>query len=731
MSRDGMRGTPDHGVVTSLSGMTAAIPRTPRAATRLVDAAVAVGVLVVAGALATSLVLHVANAGNPLAPGVTDWWVMPVVGGVAFGGAGLWLARVRPRLPIGWLLAAVGAVLATSSAALEYGVHVLGRGGAGLLPVAAFWFANWAWSTALVTVGTVVPLLLPEGWLPSRRWRPALALAVLAVVLVTVAWALTPYGSWSAALRQAGVVNPVGADWTTSPAAGIVQLVVALAAVATSLASLVVRWRMATPEGRQQLKWLGLGAVAGLLLFFLGLAAGPLVTALALVPLPAACLVAALRHGLWDVDVVISRSLVYAALMAAVLALYAGVVALLGGVLGATTGAPVVAAAVVAVLALPLHRRLAELVNRLVHGEPEEPFALLRRLGDRLAAAQDDETLAEQVLPDVVAVLARAMRLSYVAVQLADGTEVARGRRPAEVAQLPLVYAGADVGRLVVAARQDGPRGSAGGMSGGAMSGGAMSAGRTSGGARRDAAVLAALAEQAAVAVHTVVLARDVRRSRELAVSAREEERRRLYRDLHDGLGPALAALALQVETARDLVAVDADRAGRLLGQVGAHLKDTVGEVRTVVHGLRPPALEDLGLDDALRELAARFGGTLSIDTTLDVSGDSGTELPAAVEVAAYSITGEALTNVARHARAQAASVRLQREAGWLVVTVTDDGCGIPADARPGLGLVSMRRRAEELGGTLEVAARGAGQSVVGPGARGTVVTARLPLDVR
>jgi signal transduction histidine kinase len=421
------------------------------------------------------------------------------------------------------------------------------------------------------------------------------------------------------------------------------------------------------------------------------------------VPLPAACLVAALRHGLWDVDVVISRSLVYAALMAAVLALYAGVVALLGGVLGATTGAPVVAAAAVAVLALPLHSRLAELVNRLVHGEPEEPFAVLRRLGDRLAAAQDDETLAEQVLPDVVVVLARAMRLPYVALQLADGTEVARGRRPAEVAQLPLVYAGADVGRLVVAARPDGPTGSAGTV--------------------RDAPVLAALAEQAAVAVHTVVLARDLRRSRELAVSAREEERRRLYRDLHDGLGPALAALALQVETARDLVALDADRAGRLLGQVGAHLKDTVAEVRTVVHGLRPPALDDLGLGDALRELAGRFGGGM----TVDVSVDAGTELPAAVEVAAYSITGEALTNVARHARAHAASVRLRREAGWLVVTVTDDGCGIPADARPGVGLVSIRRRAEELGGTLEVAsAAGAG-----PAARGTAVTARLPLEVR
>ena len=276
---------------------------------------------------------------------------------------------------------------------------------------------------------------------------------------------------------------------------------------------------------------------------------------------------------------------------------------------------------------------------------------MLRRLGDRLAAAQDDATLAEQVLPDVVTVLARAMRLSYVAVQLGDGTEVARGRRPAD--------GGAAAARLRRSGRRPargrGPAAGRGGPRGRCPPGdcppgnvpGAMSAGAT-----RDAEVLAALAEQTAVAVHTVVLARDVRRSRELAVSAREEERRRLYRDLHDGLGPALAALALQVETARDLVGVDADRAGRLLGQVGAHLKDTVGEVRT--RRARAPATGAGG--PRPRRRPARTRGPLRRspfdrhDGRRD--GDSGTELPAAVEVAAYSITGEALTNVARHARA-------------------------------------------------------------------------------
>jgi signal transduction histidine kinase len=241
--------------------------------------------------------------------------------------------------------------------------------------------------------------------------------------------------------------------------------------------------------------------------------------------------------------------------------------------------------------------------------------------------------------------------------------------------------------------------------------------------------------------VHTVVLARDVRRSRELAVSAREEERRRLYRDLHDGLGPSLAALALQVESARDLVGEDADRARRLLDQVRGHLKETVAQVRTVVHGLRPPALDDLGLADALRELAGRFDGAMAVDVAVDPAvdpggapageqfGDDGGRLPAAVEVAAYAISAEALANAARHAGARRASVRLERRAGWLVVTVADDGCGVPVDARPGVGLVSMRRRAEELGGTLDVCSP-VHEDGAAAGTAGTVVTARLPLEV-
>jgi signal transduction histidine kinase len=304
------------------------------------------------------------------------------------------------------------------------------------------------------------------------------------------------------------------------------------------------------------------------------------------------------------------------------------------------------------------------------------------------------------VLPEVVDAVARGLRLPYVALLLADGTRVEHGVLPAGTAprteRLPLVYAGARVGELVFAPRPDGVR-------------------------ARDRRGLSDLATQAAVASHAVLLARDVRRSREAAVAAREEERRRLYRDLHDGLGPSLAALALQVEAARDLVRSDPERASGLLDRAHGGLNATVAEVRAVVHGLRPPALDDLGLPQALRELAGRFAdGHLDVRVDICVDGPPLPELPAEVEVAAYAVAAEGLANAARHARAGAVALRVDAGADAVVVRVTDDGTGVAPDAAPGLGIVSMRRRAEEVGGSFAMSP--------GPGSRGTVLEARLPL---
>jgi signal transduction histidine kinase len=229
--------------------------------------------------------------------------------------------------------------------------------------------------------------------------------------------------------------------------------------------------------------------------------------------------------------------------------------------------------------------------------------------------------------------------------------------------------------------------------------------------------VLDRLARQVAVAAHGVVLAHEVARSREHVVSVREEERRRLYRDLHDGLGPSLAALALTVETARDAVPDDPARATDLLDRTLPRLRGTIDDVRGVVNGLRPPALDDLGLAGAVRELATRFGGALDVRV---LAGEPGGGLAAATEVAAYRIVAEALANASRHAGASQVAVRLSREGAVLRVTVTDDGRGIGPDAREdGVGLASMRERAEEIGGGCELG--------VPPGG-GTEVRAWLPV---
>ena len=237
---------------------------------------------------------------------------------------------------------------------------------------------------------------------------------------------------------------------------------------------------------------------------------------------------------------------------------------------------------------------------------------------------------------------------------------------------------------------------------------------------RRTRARLDRLADQVGVAAHTVLLSHRVHASREEAVGAREEERRRLYRDLHDGLGPSLAALALNAEVARESLPADPDRAAALLDRVVPALNATVGEVRSVVHGLRPSALDDLGLAAALRELAASFAGPrLRVRTVLE---DDLTGLPAATEVATYRIAAEALHNASRHAGADEVVLRARREDGRVLVSVEDDGQRDASRPRP--------RRRHRLDDEPGRGARRPPRRLRGPGGRGTLVEAVLPAAI-
>jgi signal transduction histidine kinase len=366
-----------------------------------------------------------------------------------------------------------------------------------------------------------------------------------------------------------------------------------------------------------------------------------------------------------------------------------------------------VATGLVALLVQPLRQRLQQSVNRLLYGERDDPYHLLARLGQRL-----EETLApDETLPAIVETVARALKFPYVAIALPrdGGTVVAASHGtpvPAPLV-LPLIYRQELVGELMVAPRLGSDDFS-----------------------RADRRLFAELTRQAAVAVHAselttkaMRLAAELQHAHSRLVTLREEERRRLRRDLHDGLGPVLASVTLQAENARDLIQSDPAEAEAVLADITAQAQAAITGIRRVVYDLRPPALDDLGLLDAVRAHAGRLSGrdfSISVD-----SRDELPPLPAAVEVAAYHITQEALTNVVRHAHANTCTVRIRvtedEPGGALVVEVLDDGCGMQVDRRPGMGLPSIRSRAAELCGTCVVEAR-TGQE------RGTRVTATLPL---
>ena len=480
------------------------------------------------------------------------------------------------------------------------------------------------------------------------------------------------------------------------------------------LAAQVFRYRRAPPGvARQQTKWVVYGAACALGAFIVITIPGALDPAasepgsladlaagtgsgLAFLLIPLGLGFAVLRYRLWDVDLLINRTLVFAVLSATLLALYVLLVGALGASLPARGWAGIIATGLVAALFEPLRQRLQRGVNRLLYGERDEPYAVLSRLGQRLEATLE----AEAVVPAIVNTVREALRLPYVALELTSGPEptiaAASGQPAAQVLRLPLWYQGEVVGQLMLAPREPGESFT-----------------------QAEQRLLADMARHAATAVHALRLTADLQRSRERLVTVLEEERRRLRRDLHDGLGPRLASQALKLEAARDAVILRPQRAIELLEDMIGKTQSMIGELRQLVYGLRPPALDQLGLAGALREHALQSAAN-ELHVTVVAPEQGLPPLPAAVEVAAYRIVQEALNNVLRHSAARACTIRLAPAADGaaLLLEVDDDGTGLPSDTRLGVGLTSMRERAGELGGTCQIAARPEG---------GTRVSAWLP----
>lgn len=418
----------------------------------------------------------------------------------------------------------------------------------------------------------------------------------------------------------------------------------------------------------------------------------PWVFAASVLPLPIAVAAAILTGGVFDLATVANRPLVWATLSATIVGIYLLIIAGAGSLLG-NTGArwlPWLGADVVAVSFGPLRNGLQSAANRITHGRWRQPYEVLAGLSPRIEAAAD----ASRVLSDVIAELQATLGLTGVALRDPGGQIIAGSAGPAPTV-IPLTAYGSQAGELLFTEPATALR-------------------------PTDRRVLDDLAAQLAVLMHARALTDDLRRARERLVLAREEERRRLRRDLHDGLGPELAGLMLKADNARALVAADPGTAEHDLLVLRDDIQRTVVEVRQLVEGLRPPAIDELGVGPAVIQAVSRLASRTGTAIEFAIA-DPLPSVPAAVEVALYRIICEAVSNAVRHAGAAACQVTISVCDRVLVARVTDDGggIGIPApDGAAGHGLATMREWAEELGGTFEIRS----------GDAGTSVTATLPL---
>ncbi|HET6908546.1 MAG TPA: sensor histidine kinase [Mycobacteriales bacterium] len=598
-----------------------------------------------------------------------------------------------PRIDrLAWALLGVGVLSAATVAGHVWSEWMLSRHLLGAVGFA--WVSDWLW-TGVVPGILLVLLWFPTGDVPGRRWRwvvPGAACACLGI------WLSVAFDPGRMADYQTHVDNPLG--WSSGGAvldvaSKIGFATLGLVAIAT-IASVVVRFFRADAAVRAQMRWLLIAVLVFTLTFLLPNHGWFGVTSLvvniaATFLLPVTLAVAITRRDGYGLPRVLVFGFLSTLLLSAYIAVVGGAQAVFDG--RADRVATLAAAAGVAFAAAPLRARLQHGVDRLLYGDRGDPYAALSDLGRRIAGSPDD------LLHEVVGAVADALRAPYAAVTLTgDATPAASvGRVRSHEVIVPLTLRGEDVGALVVAQRTPTERYGA-----------------------RDLALLHDLARHIAVAAHAAALTRDLQRSRESLVLAREEERRRIRRDLHDGLGPALAGVAFGLDAARNTMDRDPTATAEALMQLKSEVQSSIADVRRLVYDLRPPTLDQLGLVPALEEYAARLserGGIMA-----SVSARPLPALPAAVEVAAYRIATEALTNAARHSGGRSASVVVDADDGGLRLDVIDDGVGAPtqADVRHrGIGLSAMAERAAELGGRCEVT-QGAGG--------GTAVRAVLPM---
>jgi two-component system, NarL family, sensor kinase len=614
--------------------------------------------------------------------------------GLAYPAVAVLVVRVRAASAWSGLMLAAGVFSAVNVAASSWAdrafvAHLAAPGAAW-----AAWAQSWTWLVSVLASFWALAVF-PDGRLPSRRWRAVIAALVLAGALLVAGFAVAP-------TIQDGytVANPVPlpkASFPTAGPAGFLVAGLALAGCVGCLAAMAVRFRRGGPVLRRQIGWYAYGNAVTLVLIVLAVTIDvpSLLLILGPVAVAAGAAIGIMRYRLYDIDIIVNRTIAWGVLTALVIGLYVVSVGFFQRVFaGGSTAGALLATGVVAVAFQPLRERIQRSVNQLVYGYRDQPEMVLRELSRSLGSG----TPPEGALVSLASTLGRTLRLPAVLLEV-DGAP-----------ELTAVYGPGARGSLIEAASAS---------NGGTMLRVLAAPRRGSTLTARDRLLLAGIAPSLAATAESLRLQHALDSARVRAVSALAEAQRRMRRELHDGLGPVLAGLRLTIGTARRIAGSDLAAADAMLADAQDDAKSAAEDVRRLAHDLRPPALDDLGLIAALRDRLERL---VPQDCLLDLNAvDAPDQLPAAVEVAAYRICCEAVLNVARHARARHCDVTLRADGSTLALTVADDGVGFrPGTA--GIGLRSLRERAEELSGAVEIGARAGG---------GTLVEARLPLADR
>jgi two-component system, NarL family, sensor kinase len=543
----------------------------------------------------------------------------------------------------------------------------------------AAWLDNWIF-VGLIVLVTWPLLLFPDGTLPSRRWRPIAALVAIATTAIALVGMLDP-GRLENAKDYRNPL-PVPAAWTWIGFLGVFGFGIPIAVVA-GMVAVHRRGRLLAGPGARLAVWsTRVLALNFVLVLVLG-ADGPVYAATltgSVTLFAVAATVLVLRYRTVEVDVVLRRAFAVAGVAGASAILFVAIFVVVEQLVGSSAGA-VAGGLAVALLAVPLRTGVNRRVDRLLYGHRDTASAIAQLSGE-LNAADDDPAAA---LPGLARALAEALGASAVRIEPAQSVRLGAGGYGGAllepVLERDLRHRGHELGRLLIGARASEERY-----------------------ASTDLELVDVLVQQIAPALDALRLATELQHSREEIVNAREEERRRIRRELHDGLGSALAGIALTLEAARNSGTPD-----ELIDGARDQTQAAVADVRRIVRDLRPPALDDLGLVEALRAYAGKLS-PLQVEFVVDADLQP---LPAAVESALYRVACEAFTNVVRHARAHSCRLTLDTHAGHVVLRVEDDGAGFSPTAEPGVGLRSMRERAAELGGTVSFGRLEAGGSVV------------------